>query len=209
MSQLRNIDWLHRRRIVYTQYPTTDIPTEIFNWGWYYKHGTFQCYELFRSTAKINTIKSLKWHLVVLYYLNQDIGIDKYKELCYFLVKKENNFVSIDISISLLDTLIIDTFGMDTKMQPKNRLRKIIFKMGCGLEIHEKLAIVGSLTGREKKVSEHDIYQCMLDINEAGKKITARLLASTLNVSAKTIHRTMPTELREEKDLLNQSILTK
>jgi len=61
-----NLKWLNNNRIVYRAYPTTDVPTTTYDWGWYYEHGTYQCYELFRSKAKINTYKSLKWHLLVL-----------------------------------------------------------------------------------------------------------------------------------------------
>ena len=32
----------------------------------YYEDGTHECYELFRSSAKITTYKIFKWHLLVL-----------------------------------------------------------------------------------------------------------------------------------------------
>ena len=41
-----------------------------------------------------------------------------------------------------------------------------------GLTKEEKLSIVGELIGRTKRIHEDDIYQCMLDINDWGKKIT-------------------------------------
>ena len=66
----RKLDYLNQRRIIYRRYPLDDKPTEVYDWGWYYEHGTHQCYELFRSKAKITTYKSLKWHLLVLWYLN-------------------------------------------------------------------------------------------------------------------------------------------
>ena len=50
------------------------------------------------------------------------------------------------------------------------------------------------------------IYQCMLDINELGKKITITRLAGLLNCSARTIHRNMSNELKKEKELLNQQL---
>ena len=67
----RNLDYLHRNRIVYRGYPENDEPTEIHWWGEYYKDGTYECYELFRSTAKITTFRSLKWHMSVLWWLNK------------------------------------------------------------------------------------------------------------------------------------------
>ena len=71
MSQFeRNIDLLNRRRIVYRQLPVDTFGSKEFDWGWYYEDGTYECYDLFRSKAKITTYKSLKWHLLVLWYLN-------------------------------------------------------------------------------------------------------------------------------------------
>ena len=73
MSQTKGflkLEYLNRKRIIYRRNPINDIPTSVYNWGWYYKDGTYECYELFRSSAKINTFRSLKWHLLVLWYLN-------------------------------------------------------------------------------------------------------------------------------------------
>ena len=61
-SYERNLDYLNRRRIIYRRLPTTDKPDEVFSWGYYYIDGTYQCYDLFRTEAKINTFRSLKWH---------------------------------------------------------------------------------------------------------------------------------------------------
>ena len=57
---------------------------------------------------------------------------------------------------------------------------------------------------REQCIHEDDIYQCMLDINDMGKKITISRLAGLLNCSTRTIHRNMGYELKKEKELLNQ-----
>ena len=46
----------------------------------FYEDGTYECYELFRSKAKINTYKSLKWHLLVLWYLNPDLNRKNFKQ---------------------------------------------------------------------------------------------------------------------------------
>ena len=73
MSQNRNLDYLIKRRIIYRRSPITDKPTESFDWGDYYENGTYECYELFRSKAKITTYKSLKWHMLVLWYLNPQL----------------------------------------------------------------------------------------------------------------------------------------
>jgi hypothetical protein len=76
MSQERNMKWLHDRRILYARNPITDMPTESTDLYDYYAEGTYQCYSLFRSKAKITTYKSLKWHFLVLYYLNTTKIVD-------------------------------------------------------------------------------------------------------------------------------------
>ena len=73
MSQDRNIKWLNNRRIIYYRNHITDIPTESTDLYDYYAEGTYQCYSLFRSKAKITTYKSLKWHMLVLRYLNDNL----------------------------------------------------------------------------------------------------------------------------------------
>ena len=79
MSQFeRAIDLLNRRHIVYRQLPVDDSESQKFDWGWYYEDGTYACYDLFRSKAKITTYKSLKWHLLVLWYLNPQLNPDDF-----------------------------------------------------------------------------------------------------------------------------------
>jgi hypothetical protein len=53
----RHLNYLNRKRIVYRRNPITDEPTQGFDWGVYYEDGTYQCYDLFRSKAKITTYK--------------------------------------------------------------------------------------------------------------------------------------------------------
>ena len=60
MSHIRNLEYLHRRKIIYRRSPITDKPTEVYNWGNYYEEGTYECYELFRSKAKITTYRSFE-----------------------------------------------------------------------------------------------------------------------------------------------------
>ena len=206
MLDKKNLDWLNRKRICYIQYPITDKPTESYSWGWYYRCGTYQCYELFRSKAKINSLRSFKWHLYVLLYINDGITFDEFKNLVHFLAVKENNFVSISLSVSLLDKLVNEMHGNEIKLAPKNKLRKVIFKIGSGLEVHEKLSIVGKLIGRSKKISEQAIYSCMLDINALDKKITVTLLAKLLCCTTKTVHRNLTDQLIKEKNTLNESL---
>ena len=68
MSHERNIELLNKMRIIYSRFPINDLPTHSTEDYDYYKDGTYECYELFRTKAKITTYKSLKWHLLVLWY---------------------------------------------------------------------------------------------------------------------------------------------
>ena len=61
----RNLKYLNDNRIIYRRY-SSDIPTKQYNWGWHYADGTHGYYAMFNSKAKINTIRSLKWHLLTL-----------------------------------------------------------------------------------------------------------------------------------------------
>ena len=145
----RNLEYLHRNKIIYRRHPISDEPDQVFDWGEFYENGTYECYELFRSKAKITTYKSLKWHLFVLWYLN-NIDTDKFIEIALFISDIHNNFITFNIPPDLLDRVINEVIQYDKTRPPKNRLRKVIFKDGCGLDVSEKLSIVGSLIGRTK-----------------------------------------------------------
>jgi len=119
---------------------------------------------------------------------------------------KEQGFTSFTIHIDLLRKMVYEVSMLDLDEPPKNKLRKVVFKYGCGLTKEEKLSIVGELIGRTKRIHEDDIYQCMLDINDWGKKITIDRVAGLLNCSTRTIHRNMGEELKREKELLNQQL---
>ena len=62
MSYERNLTYLNTHRIIYRRLPDTDKPTIETKEFMFFEDGTHQCYELFRSSAKITTYKSLKWH---------------------------------------------------------------------------------------------------------------------------------------------------
>ena len=202
----RKLDYLNQRRIVYRRYPLDDKPTEVYDWGWYYEHGTHQCYELFRSKAKITTYKSLKWHLLVLWYLNVDIKENKFVSLCEFIAYVPNNFITFTMPAKILTSMINEIKLIDLEEPPRNKLRKVIFKDGTGLETIEKLKIVGSLIGRSKMLSEDDIYDCMIHINEMNQKITITKISKLFKCSSRTVYRTIGDELKIEKDLLNEKI---
>ena len=129
----RNLEYLNKRRIIYRQSPLTDVPTETFDWGNYYATGTYQCYELFRSKAKITTYKSLKWHLLVLWYLNHDLDQDDFDALVRYICNKRNGFITFTINEQHLRSMVYDVSMIDLDESPKNKLRKIIFKEHSGL----------------------------------------------------------------------------
>jgi hypothetical protein len=200
----RRLEYLHRNKIIYRRHPISDEPNQVFDWGEFYENGTYECYELFRSKAKITTYKSLKWHLLVLWYLN-DIDTEKFIELALFISDKHNNFITFNIPPDLLDRVINDVIQYDKTRPPKNRLRKVIFKDGCGLDVSEKLQIVGSLIGRAK-TSKQLIYDAMLEINHNDELITISKLAKFCNCSTRTIHRNMDKPLKNEKEYLNKHL---
>jgi len=207
MSQYeRRMGYLNNNKIIYRRYPVKDKPSEIFSWGYFYEQGTHECYELFRSKAKITTYKSLKWHLLVLWYLNPVMTQDKFVELSRYLVKKENGFVAFNIRDQTLNQIVHDVSMMDLEEPPKNKARKIIFKDFTGLTTSEKLSIVGKLIGRSKKAEPEDIYDTMLYINDLNQKITISKIAKILKVSTRTIYRGMNNELKKEKELLNNQL---
>tara|TARA_R110002012_G_scaffold78192_1_gene199318 strand:+ start:2308 stop:3024 length:717 start_codon:yes stop_codon:yes gene_type:complete len=212
MSHERKIKWLNDRRVNYRRNPITDVPTESTALYDYYADGTYQCYSLFRSKAKITTYKSLKWHFLVLYYLNCD-GIegddlsldDDMRSVFKFIADKDNGFVTFFIKKKLLNKMITEVLNIgDTP--PRNRIRKVIFKDYTGLSLNEKLSIVGKLIGRSKRVCEDDIYQCMIDLNDSKQKITIAKLAKSLKCTTRTIYRNIGNQLKQEKETLNKEL---
>ena len=205
MSQERNIKWLNDRRVRYRQNPINDIPTIETKQYQFYENGTYECYHLFNSRAKITTYKSLKWHFLVLQFLNEGENEDFLRSIYRFIANKENGFVTFFIKSKVLDKMIQDVFdqGIDP---PVNKLRKVIFKPAAwGLSLSDKLSIVGKLIGRNK-LDKTILYQCMLDINDEGQKITTSKLAKALNVTQRTIYRHMCDTLKKEKQILNEEL---
>ena len=194
--------YLNDNRIVYRKYPT-DKPTAEFDWGWYYADGTYGYYSLFHSKSLITSYKSLKWHLLTLWYLNPQLTYEKFNDLADVITHKPNGFITFEIPKNRLRSMLADILLEDLERAPRNRLRKIVFKDGTGLETSEKLSIVGSIIGRGKAITQEDIYDAMLHINDNGESITILKIAKALKCTPRTIHRHMGEELRKEKDKLN------
>ena len=202
----RNLTYFNNNRIVYRRDPINDKPDQENEVYMFYINGTYECYHLFTSKAKITTFKSLKWHLLVLWYLNPQLDQDQFMKVAEILADKRNGFTSFAIHAELLRKIVYEVSMLDLDEPPKNKLRKVIFKYGNKLSKEEKLRIVGELIGRSKRIHEDDIYQCMLELHDLGKKITITQLALYLECSTRTIHRNIGEELKREKELLNKQL---
>ena len=171
MSYERNIKQLNMWRVIYRRDPVNDIPTIETDKYKYYEDGTYECYHLFNTKAKITTYKSLKWHMLVLYYLNMDNMLNSnFVTVARFIANKENGFVTFFISAKKLENIIGDVL-MQGGDPPANKLRKVIFKEYNMLTISEKLSIVGKLIGRSS-IDKETIYQAMLGMNDDGVKLS-------------------------------------
>ena len=202
----RRMDYLINNRIIYRREPISDTPTMVFDWGSYYENGTFECYELFRSKARINTYKSLRWHLLVLLYLNPTITEKEFKKLCKVIAAISNNFITFDITEDALNKIIDNIYSLDLEAPPKNKIRKIIFKDQTGLTRSEKLSIVGKLIGRSKVATKESIYECMNAIHDMHERITVQTIARMLGCSTRTVYRNLDNQLKNEKNIMNSML---
>ena len=202
----RKFKYLWDNRVVYRRNPITDIPDEETDEYMFYKEGTHQCYDLFRSKAKITTWKSFYWHMMVLWHLNPEWDDAKAMEIATYLAYKPNGFTTFSMNKWNLSRLVYEVSVLDLDTPPQNKLRKIIFKPNCGLDKTEKLKIVGKLIGRLRGVQKEDIYEAMIQTNHEGDKIIISRLAKMLNVTPRTIYRHMCDELKQVKIELNEEI---
>jgi|TARA_R100001530_G_C4268489_1_gene142452 hypothetical protein len=206
----RNFRYLENKRIIYRKYPwdwdDPNFPTGDFDTHVFYPDGTYQCYELFRSKAKINTYKSLKWHLLVLWFLNPSMDQDDFYKLAEHLCLKRNGFTTFNVPTQLLKTIVYEVSMQNLDEPPKNKMRKVIFYDNCMLSTIEKLKIVGSLIGKTKRITADNIYETMLSIHDQEDKITIESISKVLECSPRTIYRNMPEELKREKELLNKEL---
>ena len=202
----RRFDYLIDKRVIWRREPVTDVPDIETDKYMFYKNGTYQCYNLFRSKAKITTYRSLKWHMLVLWYLNPDWDEHDAMDIAMYITDRQNGFVTFNINRWNVARLIDDLSVVDLEHPPTNKLRKIVFKWNCGLTKTEKLSIVGQLIGKMNGIDKSDIYEAMIQINYEGYKIIISKLAKMLNVTPRTIYRHMNDELKKEKQRLNTEI---
>ena len=202
----RRFKYLWDRQVVYRREPISDIPDEETDQYMFFKKGTYQCYDLFRSKAKITTWKSFYWHLLVLWHLNPEWEDTDAMEIATYLAWKPNGFTTFTMNKWNIARLVHEVSCLDLEEPPRNKLRKIIFKPQCGLDKSEKLSIVGKLIGRANGISKEDIYEAMIYKNHCNEKITISWLAKMLKVTPRTIHRHMCNELKQVKEELNEEI---
>ena len=161
---------------------------------------------MFRSKAKSTTYKSLKWHLLVLWYLNPQLNPDDFESIAKIISDRQNGFASFTMPEQILKQMVYEVSMLDLEEPPKNKQRKVIFKLNTGLTLSEKLSIVGQMIGRSKKIDSDDIYACMIDLHDNDQKITIGRVSELLDVSSRTVHRHMCEELKREKELLNREL---
>ena len=130
MSQ-RNLTYLNNKRMIYRRLPTTDKPDIDTKEFLYFQNGTHQCYELFRSSAKITTYRSLKWHLLVLWYLNPSLDSEDFNKLAEVITHKPNGFVSFNIPSRLLDKIIYEVMVDMHDMGKKITIGRIAGLLDC------------------------------------------------------------------------------
>lgn len=200
----RKLEYLNDNRIIYKRSPVNDEPTYSTEHFDYYEDGTHEHYHLFNSKSKITSYRSLTWHSLVLCYLNR-WNMHKHARIIRFICDKRNGFVTFKLAEQSIESVIQQTFWGGV-YAPKNKARKIIFKDYCKLDFKQKMQIVGQLLGKSKQIHKDDVYECMIDLNDTGEKITWSKIAQLLDCSVRTVLRNINKELKQEKKLLNEKI---
>ena len=198
----RRIEYLNDNRILYKRNPINDDPSHSTEYYDFYEDGTYEYYHLFNSASKITSFRSLKWHSLVLCYLN-NWNMSRHTKTIRFICDKRNGFITFKLNEHSIEQIIQQTFWGGV-YAPKNKLRKIIFKDFCMLDFGQKMKIVGELLGRQKLTNKEDIYECMINLNEDNVKITWGKVAKLLKCSERTIIRNLDKQLKKEKELLNK-----
>jgi hypothetical protein len=131
--------------------------------------------------------------------------MDRHARIIRFICDKRNGFVTFKLAQQSIESVIQQTFWGGV-YAPKNKARKIIFKDYCKLDFKQKMQIVGQLLGKSKQIHKDDVYECMIDLNDTGEKITWSKIAQLLDCSVRTVLRNINEELKQEKKLLNEKI---
>ena len=202
----RKFKYLWDRQVVYRRDPISDIPDEETEQYMFYKNGTYQAYDLFKSKAKITTWRSFYWHMLVLWHLNPEWKDEDAMGIATHLAYKPNGFITFNMNKWNVARLVYEVSSLDLEEPPRNKLRKIIFKPNCGLNKLQKLSIVGKLIGRLRGIKKEDIYEAMIYKNHCNENITIKWLSEILKVTPRTIYRHMCDELKQVKIELNEEV---
>ncbi len=202
----RRLDILIQRKLIWRRNPITDIPTETFSWGWYYKEGTYENYSLFAHSGKIGTIHAFKWHLKVLWYLNPELSKKEFERLIKLMADARNGFVLHSFKKELTDYMLNSIYHTDLEKPPANNLRRVIFRDNHGLTLSEQRKIAGKYGNLGKGISPGELYEEMIRLNHQNTKISIKNLAENLNCTTRTVHRNLNDVLREEKKNLNLNL---
>ena len=109
----RRFKYLWNKQVVYRRDPITYIPDEETNTYMFYKDGTHQCYDLFRSKAKITTWRSFYWHILVLWHLNPEWEDADAMEIATYLAYKPNGFTTFNMNKWNIARLVYEVSILD------------------------------------------------------------------------------------------------
>ena len=106
----RNLEYLHRNKIIYRRYPILDEPDQVFDWGEFYQDGTYECYDLFKSKNK---------KLINLSYSQLDVPGVPLPKMEDFLNKKQDWYESsVLTAVKIITSLSLLFFKFSTFISP-------------------------------------------------------------------------------------------
>ena len=77
-------------------------------------------------------MRSLRWHLLTLLYLNPELNKDKFTKLANYITNKDNGFVTFNKRPCGIHGIIDKFLKGNRNIPPHNKIRKIVAE-NCGL----------------------------------------------------------------------------
>lgn len=210
-----DLRYIYRHKIVYEEYPWSDVPDLETPDYMFFKNGTRQYVRAFNPGAKIYNTKNFMSVMGIIKYLNPNIEYDIFYRCGRIIADKRNNFAIFTMNKDKVDKICKQIYDTSDDWRPEIKMRKLIFKSGTNLTLKEKQSIIGSLCGglggkvsgqNARKVDSSDIYEAMLELNDRGEKITNAKLVDMLSVTKRTIQRNKTEELKNEILILNSNL---
>ena len=168
-------DFLFKNRIIYFREPNITDDYEYFENG-------VETYRLFQYDYKITTYAQLLYHISVIRWLNQEIDYDLFLQVCDFITATWSIYNEVDYDY--VNAIFIEC------SKPTPIMKKVIFKTNCKLTKAEKIRISNRLT-KNKGITAEIIEQTKMVLQRNGLKATQKNIASALDVSTKTIQRSL------------------